>query len=58
MDDIMQADLIKVLTDNYDNIIVTPSGGIEVENIGGGQFRCHLPDGRIVIVDQFGKIIG
>ena len=57
MDEITKAELIDVLGSNYD-IPVTPSGGIEVESIGGGQYRCDLPDGRIVIVDQFGNIIG
>lgn len=57
MDELMKAELIDVLGSNYD-IPVTPSGGIEVESIGGGQFRCTLPDKRIVIVDQFGNIIG
>lgn len=57
MDEIMKAELIDVLSTVYD-IPITPSGGIEVESIGGGQFRCTLPDKRIVIVDQFGNIIG
>lgn len=56
-EEIMQAELIDILTTEYD-IPVTPSGGIEVESIGPGNFRCTLPDGRVVIVDQFGNVIG
>lgn len=55
MDDITQAQLVEVLNNGSIDIPVT--GGIEVESIGGGQFRCDLPDGRIVVVDQFGNII-
>lgn len=57
MNEIMKAELIDVLSAEYD-IPVTPSGGITVQSIGGGQYRCDLPDGRIVIVDQSGNIIG
>ena len=57
MDEITRAELIDVLSNQYD-VPITPSGGWETESIGGGQFRCTLPDGRIVIVDQSGNIIG
>lgn len=56
MDELMKAELIDVLDSNYD-IPITISGGLEVESIGGGQFRCTLPDKRIVVVDQAGNII-
>lgn len=56
MDDIMQAQLIDVL--NNGNVEKPETGGVELESIGGGQFRCNLPDGRVVIVDQLGNIIG
>ena len=55
MDDITKAQLVDVL--NNGNIDIPSTGGIEVESIGGGQFRCDLPDGQIVVVDQFGNII-
>lgn len=55
MDDIMQAKLYEIFKGS---IIEPPSGGIEFASIGDGQFRCELPDGRSVVVDQFGTIIG
>lgn len=55
MDDIMQAKLYDVLKGS---IILPPTGDIEFASIGDGQFRCELPDGRSVVVDQFGTIIG
>lgn len=55
MDDIMQAQLYDVFNGS---IGVDPTGGIVVQSIGGGQFRCELPDGRSVVVDQFGTIVG
>lgn len=59
MDDIMGANL-------YDLYGITPgeggievgSGGVTVQSIGGDRFRCVLPDGRAVIVDPNGNIIG
>lgn len=56
-EEIMQAELIDILSTEYD-IPVTPSGDISVQSIGPGSYRCTLPDGRVVIVDQFGNVIG
>ena len=56
MDDIMQAKLYEVF--NHGSIFEPVTGGIEFASIGDGQFRCELPDGRSVVVDQFGTIIG
>lgn len=59
MDDIMGANLYDLYDLNPGEGEIDPgSGGVGLQSIGGGEFRCTLPDGRIVIVDQFGNIIG
>ena len=57
MDEIMKAELIDVLSNEY-GVTVPGSGDVNLQSIGGGKYRCDLPDGRIVIVDQSGNIIG
>ena len=59
MDDIMGANLYDLYgLKPGEGKIDVGSGGFVVQSIGNGQFRCNLPDGKIVIVDQFGNIIG
>ena len=57
-EEIMQAELIDILSTEYGDITVPGSGDISVQSIGPGSYRCTLPDGRVVIVDQFGNVIG
>lgn len=59
MDDIMGANLYDLYDINPgESGIEVGSGGVELQSIGGDRFRCVLPDGRAVIVDPNGNIIG
>lgn len=60
MDDIMGANLYDLygLEPGSGDIDTSLSGGVSFQSIGGDRFRCVLPDGRAVIVDPNGNIIG
>lgn len=60
MDDIMGANLYDLygVTPHDGTIEIPGSGGVSLQSIGGDRFRCVLPDGRAVIVDPNGNIIG
>ncbi len=59
MDDIMGANLYDLYgLEPGTGGIDSGSGGIDFQSIGGDRFRCVLPDGRAVIVDPNGNIIG